>query len=145
MLADPKRCRECGEEKPRAEFGRHSNPKAPNAVRSYCLPCEGKRAQQRRANNPEPLKQARFKYRLKGFGLTPETYIEQLERQEYRCAICRSEEPGGRGYFHLDHCHATETFRGLLCHWCNTALGLFRDRPDVMERAAEYVRKGGSR
>ncbi len=53
------------------------------------------------------------------------------------CAICR-EAPG----VHIDHDHATERVRGLLCFNCNQALGNFRDRRDLMLRAAMYLDGG---
>jgi hypothetical protein len=40
---------------------------------------------------------------------------------------------------HVDHCHETGRVRGVLCFSCNAALGQFKDRPDVMRRAAAYV------
>nr|WP_078884185.1 endonuclease domain-containing protein [Streptomyces sp. NRRL S-340] len=40
---------------------------------------------------------------------------------------------------HVDHCHGTGRVRGVLCFSCNAALGQFKDRPDVMRRAAAYV------
>nr|WP_079404456.1 endonuclease VII domain-containing protein [Streptomyces sp. 3211] len=40
---------------------------------------------------------------------------------------------------HVDHDHQTGKVRGVLCFSCNAALGQFKDRPDVMRRAAAYV------
>lgn len=50
------------------------------------------------------------------------------------CAIC-----GESGKLVLDHCHSTGRFRAALCHACNSALGLFREDPARMRKAAEYV------
>ncbi len=54
-----------------------------------------------------------------------------------RCELC------GNAQTHkilcLDHCHATGRFRGWLCDPCNTALGLFRDNPVLLRRAAYYL------
>lgn len=43
---------------------------------------------------------------------------------------------------HVDHCHEAGwgTKRGFLCRACNLALGYFRDRPELLERAATYLR-----
>ena len=40
---------------------------------------------------------------------------------------------------HVDHDHGTGEFLGLLCVRCNNALGLFREDPDLLRRAASYV------
>jgi len=54
-----------------------------------------------------------------------------------RCRICGDQERA----VVLDHCHETNIVRGLICGLCNSALGLFRDDPDLMRRAAEYVER----
>ncbi|MEU2875492.1 endonuclease VII domain-containing protein [Streptomyces sp. NPDC007070] len=40
---------------------------------------------------------------------------------------------------HVDHCHRTGRVRGVLCFNCNSGLGLLRDDPDVVYRAADYL------
>ena len=74
------------------------------------------------------------------YGITLEQYNMMLLQQRFKCALCESEDPGGRGRFHVDHCHDTGKVRALLCHYCNTALGSFRDDPELMEKAASYLR-----
>lgn len=39
---------------------------------------------------------------------------------------------------HVDHDHATGKVRGLLCHSCNTALGLLKDNAEVIQKLVEY-------
>jgi hypothetical protein len=84
--------------------------------------------------------------RLKRHGLTPEDYERILKDQGGVCALCGTDDPGRAGgsdsrTFAMDHCHETGQFRALLCHHCNRGLGYFRDRPDVLVKAAAYVRK----
>lgn len=67
-----------------------------------------------------------------------------LEVQDYACAICgemedKLREDGTEQPLSVDHCHVSGRVRGLLCHRCNTALGLFRDDPEVLKRAIEYL------
>ena len=63
------------------------------------------------------------------YGLTPEDVDRMFAEQGGLCAICR-EAPAVQ---HVDHDHATNRVRGLLCFNCNGALGQFRDRrrPDA--------------
>lgn len=73
------------------------------------------------------------------YGLTPEDFDALLASQGERCAICRSDDPGTKGMWHVDHCHDAGTVRGLLCSACNIGLGQFKDRPDVLRAAADYL------
>jgi hypothetical protein len=66
-----------------------------------------------------------------------------LESQNNLCFIC--EEVGFKMNEHVhsplnvDHCHTTGVVRGLLCHNCNRALGLFKDSVDRLKRAISYL------
>ena len=42
----------------------------------------------------------------------------------------------------FDHDHETGAFRGWLCHGCNVALGHFRDDPEILMAAVEYLLRG---
>lgn len=72
------------------------------------------------------------------FGLTPGEYDAILEAQGGVCALCESPPTPGIS-LHVDHDHGTGEVRGLLCMRCNNALGLFREDPDLLKRAARYV------
>jgi len=39
----------------------------------------------------------------------------------------------------VDHNHKTNKVRGLLCQRCNMGIGQFRDDPNLMARAVEYL------
>jgi len=41
----------------------------------------------------------------------------------------------------LDHCHVTLTFRGWVCHKCNTGLGAFSDDWRQTDNATNYLRR----
>jgi hypothetical protein len=61
---------------------------------------------------------------------------ERIEQQAGLCSIClRSlgKTP------HVDHDHETGAIRGVLCFNCNGGLGQFRDDPDLLLRAADYL------
>jgi hypothetical protein len=74
---------------------------------------------------------------LVGYGVTVAEFHALLARQGGVCAICG--KPGGKKRLALDHCHRTGEIRGLLCGACNIALGLLRDSPSLIRRAAAYV------
>jgi hypothetical protein len=77
------------------------------------------------------------------YRLRPERYNAILKAQGGVCAICQK-PPKGKGkekYLHVDHDHLTSAVRGLLCGECNTGLGKFRDDPDLLIAAAEYLLK----
>lgn len=96
-----------------------------------------RRGEHRREDNLRSLLRSRY-------GITFEDYQEMLAAQDGRCAICRDEpDPNGvkaTSRLHVDHCHATGRVRQLLCSRCNQGLGYFRDRPDLLEVAATYLR-----
>jgi Recombination endonuclease VII len=72
------------------------------------------------------------------FGLTFEEYDTILELQDGVCALCECPPTPGIS-LHVDHDHGTGEIRGLLCMRCNNALGLFREDPNLLKRAARYV------
>lgn len=61
-----------------------------------------------------------------------------LAEQGGLCAICREPNRSGNRLA-TDHDHKTGGTRGLLCHRCNTAIGLFRDDADLLRAAIRYL------
>jgi hypothetical protein len=59
-----------------------------------------------------------------------------LIAQKFKCAIC---EEGIGMNSHLDHCHKTGIYRGVLCYRCNTGLGVFKDNPHSLAKAFFYL------
>ena len=52
--------------------------------------------------------------------------------------ICKNES--NNKSLHIDHCHDSGKVRGLLCHGCNTAIGLFKENIDTMLKAIKYLK-----
>jgi hypothetical protein len=97
-------------------------------------------ARLRRALNPEREKATRRRAFLKHkFGLTPELREALILAQDCRCAICKIELPIGSPKWATDHCHRGKYVRGMLCKSCNSAIGLLRDDPTIVRKAAEYL------
>jgi hypothetical protein len=82
------------------------------------------------------------KYRLSKvpsmYGISVEQYLALKQQQGDLCAICGNAPRGALG-LHVDHCHKTGKVRGLLCHHCNTAIGLLGERVDRMRAAIAYL------
>jgi hypothetical protein len=73
------------------------------------------------------------------YGLSPEYYNTLLDAQEFLCSICSAPDLEDGRPLYVDHDHETRRIRGLLCQKCNTGLGMFRDTPEYLERAARYL------
>jgi len=84
----------------------------------------------------------RTKKRLQGiasrYGITIEEYLELYEQTDGKCAIC-DVRPDTRA-LHVDHNHTTGNIRGLLCHHCNTAIGLLKEDPNIISKVLEYLK-----
>lgn len=63
-----------------------------------------------------------------------------LNKQGGMCAICGTEDSGKRG-FCVDHNHVTGKLRGALCGKCNRGIGLLQDNHEIVQKAADYLRK----
>jgi len=85
------------------------------------------------------------------YRMTLEQYEMMLINQEGVCAICK-EPPTlantkGKGFLEVDHDHSCcstkkscgECIRGLLCNPCNVGIGRFRDNPEKLMAAIEYL------
>ena len=92
------------------------------------------------SHTPERRKPSRLK---ESFGMTMEQFQGMQEAQDGKCAICGMKATGSKRTEHLfvDHCHTTGTIRGLLCNNCNFGLGHFKDNPELLIKAADYLTK----
>lgn len=77
------------------------------------------------------------------YGLTAQDYVNKLEEQKYKCAISPKMfyENGKHGKLFIDHNHETSQVRGLLCHGCNSGLGMFMENEELMLEAINYIKK----
>jgi hypothetical protein len=89
--------------------------------------------------HPEKILAKSRRRNLRKFGLVPEQYEAMLQNQGGVCAICGMNRDARR--LAVDHDHATNKVRGILCHFCNTALGKFLDSVEILKKAIEYLEK----
>lgn len=111
-----------------------------NRPQNRCQECVKAAARKWRGENPELIRDRQVGYRLKfHHGIERGDYDRILAEQGGGCAICGATAAGRWGTLHVDHDHTTGALRGILCHRCNTALGLFGEDPGLMDRAADYL------
>lgn len=95
--------------------------------------------------DPEAQRKDRDRRLRAMYGISAEEYDEMLAKQGGGCAICGAEDTyhqSGRRADRLpvDHDHDTGVVRGILCSPCNRAIGFLKDDPELLERAARYLR-----
>lgn len=141
-------CNGCREALPLEGFNKYS--KSPDGRQPRCRECQRLSSAKWRENNRErsrrkarewnaahPERAAEHHYKSR-YGITWAQYSAMFEEQSGVCAICREVCPTGQRLC-VDHDHATDAVRQLLCRRCNQGLGEFRDRPDLLVAAAEYL------
>lgn len=94
-----------------------------------CLVCHADYSRNYKAKNYNYYYALKYK--------TSEEVIERLLSRRV-CDICGAEpKPTKRNS--IDHCHNGNSIRGLLCDDCNIALGKFKDRVELLQKAIDYL------
>jgi hypothetical protein len=117
-------------------------------LRGECRACRTEESREYRRRKPEIAAAASKRWREKNrakatratwramvrkkYGLSLEEYNEIIARG---CAICGAAE----GKMCLDHDHLSGRVRDALCGHCNRGIGMFRDDPELLEKAASYL------
>ena len=115
-----KTCRLCGEGKDLTEF--HTR-KDTGKIRNECKTCHADAQMQR------------------NYGINLSTYNRMFVEQGGVCKICSLPQNSKRNErLAIDHDHLTGQVRGLLCDHCNRGIGLLKDDPRILDRAASYLR-----
>lgn len=133
-------CTKCKIEKPISEFGVRR--RAKDGYKARCRKCTN---EYRMPSESEIKRNARSRDRKYKF--ESGEYDRMLREQNGVCSVCREPEtrksPRSHAVLNLlvDHSHVTNKVRSLLCHRCNTAIGLFRDSPLLCSAAAMYLER----
>lgn len=151
-----KTCVLCAITKPVDCFSLANNNKGGDGRAHACIECNAKMTEKQKAAlvarewRKRNLEQSRANNKrthvANKYGITTEDYDALLKAQNSVCAICgeasNSMHPKGKVYdLAVDHNHKTGAVRGLLCRACNYALGLFRENPNHLKSALQYLEK----
>lgn len=134
-------CVKCKKTLPRQDFALVTRRGKPPRRAARCRSClaEDRRGQESRKRDTDRILWERYH-------LTPERYQEILSAQNGVCAICF--RPPGKTRLSVDHDHSCcpgigscgRCIRGLLHRTCNTGIALLHDDPEILARAAQYLR-----
>ena len=143
-------CTKCGVEKKKSEFSTQRSRKG--GLHSWCKSCmtiktskyqktpRGKEVHHRYCSSDKFKKVCRIADLKRHYGITIDEYDRLFESQGGKCAICNTEDNGGKR-FYVDHNHNSGIVRGLLCINCNAALGHYKDSIEIHLNAIYYLNK----
>ena len=161
-----KQCSRCKIQKEKGEFHRDNSRK--DGLARYCRNCSkehsavcyndpekkekvlnnGKNWRNRNKNKrQEKIREWRVKHKdkieddrlKKTYGISLEDYKTLLFKQNNCCAICTKNEKEFKIKLAVDHDHETGKVRGLLCRFCNQALGALGDNLEGIMQVVKYL------
>lgn len=115
--------------------------------RLICRLCKAESAKYYRSSGTNYVAN-RLREKLKKYNLTHDQYKKMIEYSNNKCYICGLDETkkfqGKVIPLSIDHCHSAEEnglmkTRGLLCSFCNTSLGGFKDDVNLLQKAIDYL------
>jgi len=121
-----KTCTKCGQSLSEDQFHKRTYKSGKVGLQPKCKKCA---SIERRKYT---VKHETIRWKL---GLTKEDVERLTASGECANTACRSKDRR----LCIDHCHDTKKPRGLLCHNCNTALGLLGDNVQVILGLSQYL------
>ena len=122
---DKRLCTRCG------AFNDNFRPKS----LTRCRECENEsRRKWYAANRSKAIAMSKRSHFRRKYGIEPDQYEKMLENG---CWICNSNEN-----LVVDHDHVSGKTRNILCQNCNKGLGHFRDNPELLNKAKDYLCQG---
>lgn len=79
-----------------------------------------------------------FRAKMRRYGVRDEDFIQQ-KWQITKCEICQNLLT--REQIGVDHNHQTNAYRGIVCQYCNCAIGLFLENLQLMQQAKLYLER----
>ena len=151
-----KTCTSCKESKPLDSFSKDKYKK--DGFNNHCKPCkEQRRADSLSKHSHKPCSECGKGKRLKTHTLCSECNSIRIAMSAYNitkeeatdlraqdhCDACgrSKEEAATERSFHIDHCHEGGHVRGVLCSYCNTALGMMLDDPIRIRKLEMYLNR----
>lgn len=131
-----KTCTKCNTERPETDYHWHYKDKG--IRRQHCKFCRSEVEKKRQQTDSYKLKRQDYQLQ-KNYGITKEDYDFKLKSQNSCCSLCKA--PMKSRALAVDHCHTTGKVRELLCLFCNQGLGMFKDNPQLLRDAADYVER----
>jgi hypothetical protein len=132
-----KTCKQCRTAKPVSSFPKQDKVRR----KSTCKDCYNERRRLSGAHlerGPrETSEERRARLLRKEYGISPEQYTALVASQNGACAICKKTPER----LVVDHCHATDVVRALLCTYCNVIVGIYENHHRA---AAEYLAAYGN-
>jgi hypothetical protein len=138
MLETKIKCSTCKEPKTINNFW--SNKSRKNGIASECKQCGNKKRASAYANDLNVRIKKKQKTIISKYGKE----ALKLNKPEL-CPICLRSEPevtdSLNRAFVIDHCHATNKIREIICTSCNKGLGYFKDNIESLQNAINYLNK----
>lgn len=121
---------------PKPKISTCGHPELKHCAKGMCKNCYDKvYVKTRYAADPVFRAHRRTRHLENRYGITREKWAEYFEAQQGKCKICGNDCRDPNGRFHnlcVDHDHKTGKFRGLLCKFCNSKLGWFENRKEII-------------
>jgi hypothetical protein len=137
-----KKCSKCKQDKPLDQF--HNMVRSTDGKQKTCKSCQKAYSQSdvckqnRKAYYQRTREQHISRNLTNLYGISYEQYADMLDKQQGQCCICKAPSHNN-GRLHVDHCHRTGKVRGLLCHYCNTMIGLAKESGQTLQSAINYL------
>ncbi len=140
-----KRCSKCRKVYPTSEYSLFHHKIYGRRYRvSWCRKCQAKSRKARYATEAGKAAIQSSQLRQK-YGITLAEYDTMLTVQNGLCAICGKPETATRKgailKLSIDHSHSSGAIRSLLCNCCNSGIAFFKENPDLLQAAIDYLKK----